>query len=157
MSVHDDASVDSNSYDSLLDFNWRDKSSWRKETWRGPLSTRVVLPPTFLILPSLPSSSYSTSSEESAAEDSGVLDSFSPSLSLSKHQAMWDGESNNSSSPPIFSLLSSIKSEGLTSDNLGKHPREHFSRTPPMNQPSLESLNGSPCSPRHATARRRIF
>ena len=41
-SLQDDNSLDSDSYDPLLDFNWRDKDSWCRETWRGPASTRVL-------------------------------------------------------------------------------------------------------------------
>ena len=162
MFVHDDASLDSTSYDSLLDFNWRDKTSWKKETWRGPLSTRVLLPPRFLVLPSLPSPSYYTSSEESlSSEDSCGFESPPPSPPSSKHRATCDGESHGTSPPPVVSALSTIHSQVFSPVNRGKHPRNTPSSTPPMNQPSDESLMGSPrcspCSPQQATARRRLF
>jgi hypothetical protein len=48
---NDDLST-GDSYNPLLDFNWRDTTSWRRETWRGPSSTRV-LPPRSIILPSV--------------------------------------------------------------------------------------------------------
>jgi hypothetical protein len=186
MSVHDDASVDSNSYDSLLDFNWRDKTSWRKETWRGPLSTRVLLSPRNHILPSLASSS-----EESLSEDSFGLHSSATSSTSSEYQAsMSDVESLFSPPPPIVrtpspidsqwllsedslsedsvgphssptssisSLNEATMSDGPTIDNRRKHPSNQSRSTPAMNQPSQESAQDSPLSPCPASARRRIF
>jgi len=156
--VHDDGSLDSSSYDCLLDFNWRDKTSWKKETWRGPSSTRVLVPPRIFVLPSLPSLSYSTSSEETlSSEDSDVSDFLPPSSPPSMHEGMRDGGSHGTLPPSTVSALSNIPSQVLSPFEPGNDPRKPQTYTPPLNQPSDESLMGSPRSPRQSPARRRLF
>ncbi len=130
-SLQDDNSLDSDSYDPLLDFNWRDKDSWCRETWRGPASTRV-LQSRAVTLP-IPPPSLSTEDTMSKA---------TPSLSVEDATSEATVDDSQVSIPPIVIVTASTivhpPLSPVTSHNAStvhhqcKHPNEPSNVFPPL-------------------------
>ena len=95
-SLQDNHSLESDSYDPLLDFNWRDKDSWCRETWCGPASTRV-LQSRAVIIP-IPPPSLST-------ED--TMSETTPSLSVEDAMSEASVDDSQVSIPPIVIVTAS--------------------------------------------------
>ena len=83
-SLQDDDSLDSDSYNPLLDFNWKDKDSWCREIWRGPASTRVLQSPA--VFPPIPPPSLSTEDTTSQATPSLSVEDGMPKATVDDSQ-----------------------------------------------------------------------